>query len=231
MTNNDILRRLRYAFEYNDKKMIGIFAHANSTVNGKQITSWLKKDDVEGYVELTDTELAVFLNGLIIEKRGKKDGPQPTPEKRLNNNLILTKLKIALNLKAEDIVDMLKAVDFNISKGELSAFFRKPDHKHYRQCKAQFLRNFVMAIQKKYRKSPAPKAKADKVQKHTHKPEKRLSDDVIQAKRNNEARPNASKRYDNPNAKKAKAEAPPAPKRKVLKLKPEQIWNTTKSED
>jgi len=91
------------------------------------------------------------LNGLIVDKRGKKEGPQSVPEKQLNNNNILRKFKIALNLKDDDILEMLKLADFEISKHELSAFFRKPGQSQYRECKDQILRNFLQGMQMKYR--------------------------------------------------------------------------------
>jgi len=96
-------------------------------------------------------QLAIFLNGLINDKRGKKDGPQHEPEKRLTNNIIFMKLKIALNLKAEDVLDMMNLAEFRMSKHELSALFRKSDHKHYRECKDQILRNFLKGLQLNYR--------------------------------------------------------------------------------
>ena len=94
-----------------------------------------------------------FPNGLICDKRGKKEGPQPTPEKRLNNNLIFLKLKIALNLQADEVYEILERADFSLSKHEISAFFRKPDHKNYRSCKDQVLRNFLKGLELKYREN------------------------------------------------------------------------------
>jgi uncharacterized protein YehS (DUF1456 family) len=111
----------------------------------------MKKDDDPDFQSCSDSELAIFLNGLIIDRRGKKEGPLPVPEKRLTNNVIFRKLKIALDLQAEDILEILESVDVKISKHELSAFFRKPDHKHYRECKDQVLRNFIHGVQLKYR--------------------------------------------------------------------------------
>ncbi len=96
-------------------------------------------------------QLATFLNGLIIDKRGPRDGPQPEPETSLTNNIIFRKLKIALNLQADEILTLVKQADFSMSKHELSAFFRKPDHKHYRKCKDQVLRYFLKGVQLKYR--------------------------------------------------------------------------------
>jgi uncharacterized protein YehS (DUF1456 family) len=109
------------------------------------------KDEDPAFQKCSDTQLAIFLNGLINDKRGKKEGPQPEPEPRLNNNIIFRKLKIALNLKAEDILEIMDQAGLHISKHELSAFFRKPDHKHYRDCKDQILRNFLKGVQIKYR--------------------------------------------------------------------------------
>lgn len=151
MTNNDILRRIRYVFDFSDPKMIEIFGLAEHQVTREQIGGWLKKDDDPAFQECSDTELAIFLNGLIIERRGKKEGAQPGPETKLNNNIVFRKLKIALDLKAEDILQILGSADVRISKHELSAFFRKPEHKHYRACKDQVLRNFLNGIQLKYR--------------------------------------------------------------------------------
>ena len=151
MTNNDILRRIRYTFDFNDSKMIGIFGLADHQVTRGQISDWLKKDDDPAYQKCSDTELAIFLNGLINDKRGKKEGPQHEPEQRLTNNIIFRKLKIALNLKAEDILEIMDLNNLRMSKHELSAFFRKPDHKHYRDCKDQILRKFLKGVQLKYR--------------------------------------------------------------------------------
>lgn len=151
MTNNDILRRIRYIFSFNDSKMISVFGMAGHQVTRGQVSDWLKKDDDPAYKNCSDTNLAIFLDGLINDKRGKKEGPQHEPEKRLTNNIVFRKLKIALNLKDEDILKIMDLADLNISKHELSAFFRKPGHKHYRDCKDQILRNFLKGVQLKYR--------------------------------------------------------------------------------
>ena len=73
MDNNDIIRRIRYAFNINDSKMIEIFALGDTTVTRAQISDWLKKDIDPDYLALSDFQLAVFLNGFISDKRGKKE--------------------------------------------------------------------------------------------------------------------------------------------------------------
>jgi len=151
MTNNDILRRIRYMFDFDDSKMMAVFGLAGLEVTRSEISDWLKKEDDADYRKCSDQQFATFLNGLIIEKRGKKDGPQPVPETHLNNNTIFRKLKIALNLQADEVLKLVNQGDFHISKHELSAFFRKPGNRHYRECKDQVLRNFLKGLQLQYR--------------------------------------------------------------------------------
>ena len=152
MTNNDILRRLRYILDLSDSMMIAVFGQADLEVDRQQISNWLKRDDDPDYQNCNDKQLAIFLNGLINYKRGKKEGQQPKPETRLTNNIILRKLKIAFNLKSEDMLDIIDYAGLALSKHELSAFFRKPEHRHYRECKDQVLRNFLQGLQAKYRR-------------------------------------------------------------------------------
>ena len=151
MKANDCLRRVRYILDLTDKEVIALFAEAGQYVTRTQVIDWLKKDDEPGYRECSDVMFATFLNGLINQRRGKKDGQQPRPEKSLNNNMVFRKLKIAFNLQAEEVLSILALADLNISAHELSAFFRRPDHKHYRDCKDQILRNFLTGLQIKYR--------------------------------------------------------------------------------
>jgi len=156
--NNDILRRIRFTFNFSDSKMIAIFGLADYPVTRTQISDWLKKDDDPAYKNCNDNQLAAFLNGLISDRRGNREEPPPKPEKRLNNNIILRKLKIALDLKDEEIIDLLGLAALPMSKHELSAFFRKPDHKNYRTCKDQVLRNFLRGLQMTYRTDIQPEA-------------------------------------------------------------------------
>jgi uncharacterized protein YehS (DUF1456 family) len=151
MTNNDILRRLRFIFELSDSQISEISAQAGKQVAVADVSRMLKSDDDPELLECSDHELATFLNGFINFKRGKREGPGPEPETTLTNNAIFQKLKIALDLKADDILEILGSVHFVISKHELTALFRKQGHKHYRECKDQLLRNFLKGLQLKLR--------------------------------------------------------------------------------
>ncbi len=154
MTNNDILRRLRYTFDYNDSAMMGLFALSGYDATREEISSWLKKDDDTDFKKCNDAMLARFLNGMIVDNRGRKEGEERKLETRLTNNIIFMKLKIALDLKAEEVLEMLSSAGVSVSKHELSALFRRPDHKHYRECKDQILRAFLKGAQAKYRGEP-----------------------------------------------------------------------------
>ncbi len=222
-----MLRRLRYTFNYNDIQMLTLFASAGLQVSRAQVSQWLKKDNDSDFVSCTDSELASFLNGFINEKRGKKEGLQAIAEKRLTNNIILTKLKIALNLKAEDLIALLASVDFRLNKPELSAFSRKTDHKHYRECKDQVLRNLLQAIDKKYHVSRAtkfikePVSISDKAphkapHKTKHKGKSKKIEPFVEG-----ARPNAGSVYVNPNPNNKTAKENSS--RKVLKLIPKPL--------
>ncbi|MBL4572089.1 MAG: DUF1456 family protein [Gammaproteobacteria bacterium] len=151
MTNNDCLRRIRYILDFSDSKMIAIFGLANVETDRTEVSAWLKQDDDEDFEKCNDRSFAAFLNGLIIALRGEKDGEPLRVETKLNNNMIFMKLKIALSLKAEEILQILESAGQEVSKHELSAFFRRPDHKHYRECKDQILRNFLNGLKVSYR--------------------------------------------------------------------------------
>lgn len=154
MTNNDVLRSIRYTFDFNDSKMIALFALADLKVNRALISQWLKKEEDPDYKVCKDVELSYFLNGLIIDKRGKKEGPQPIAEQKISNNTVLKKLKIALDFKSEDMISVLQLSGLDISNHELTAFFRKPEHRNFKKCKDQVLRNFLKGLQVKFRPSP-----------------------------------------------------------------------------
>ncbi len=152
MTNNDILKRIRYTFDYNDAQMIDLFAMGGQELTRADVSDFLKKEIDDDFRELNDKSLATFLNGWIIEMRGPRtDGKQMAPEDILNNNIILKKIKIALDLKTDDILDLFQSIDIRLSPHELSAFLRNHKQNQYRPFQDQYLRNLLTALQLKYR--------------------------------------------------------------------------------
>jgi len=155
MTTNDVLRRIRYALNINDSTMIEIFKLAEYEMDQATLTAILKKEEDKGYVACSDRILGYFLDGLILHKRGKKEiepGQAKKAASPLTNNAILKKLRIALELKEDDMLGVLKLADIAVSKSELTALFRKQGHKNYKECGDQFLRNFLNGLFNRYRK-------------------------------------------------------------------------------
>lgn len=154
MTNNDILRRLRYALDISDPAMIKIFKLSEYEIDQPGLTALLKKEDEEGYIDCSDKIMELFLDGLIVSKRGRKETKPGQVKKSgspLTNNAILKKLRIALELKEDDMIGILKLAGVNISGHELTALFRKAGHRNYKECGDQFLRNFLKGLTIRYR--------------------------------------------------------------------------------
>jgi uncharacterized protein YehS (DUF1456 family) len=147
MTHNDVLRSLRYLLNVGDAAMVDIFRLGNREVSRADVVAFLKTEDDEGYQPCSDEALARFLNGLIIYKRGKDEGRPPQPvELPVTNNTVLKKVRVAFELKDDDIIALLQRAGMSVSKTELSAFFRRPDHRNYRECGDQLLRYLLKAL-------------------------------------------------------------------------------------
>lgn len=163
MKNNEILIRLRDALNIRNEEIAEIFTlggsnlideevrmmFVESTEGGRNATEEKKYD-----LECDNFSLESFLNGFIIFKRGKKEPVSGEPQKpvliikddRSVNNAMLKKLKIALSLSSEDMIDIFKEAGVNITKGELSSLFRKEGHKHYKNCSDDFAKRFLKGL-------------------------------------------------------------------------------------
>jgi uncharacterized protein YehS (DUF1456 family) len=147
MTNNDTLRRLRYALNIDDAKVAQIIARSGRATTPDEVINWLKREDETGYVDLSHALLCRFLDGLIIEKRGPHpSGSIPEPLEFLPNNEILKKLRIALELKDDDVLAVFGKAGFVVTRAELGSFFRKEGHRNYRKCPEQVLRKFIHGL-------------------------------------------------------------------------------------
>lgn len=175
MDNNDTLIRIRYAFDIKDRDMIKIFKFGGLVYTSEEIKKLLTKskdgffhedvtdeeiDALEENIPCTNEILERFLNGFIIFKRGKqelKPGMKPQPEITIEsgksvNNVILKKIKIALGLTGDEVIDLFKKVDVTVGKSELGGLLRKEGHKHYRYCGDNYARKFLKALSMTYRK-------------------------------------------------------------------------------
>ncbi|MHC6226947.1 YehS family protein [Pseudomonas sp. X10] len=147
MNHNDVLRSLRYMLKVSDAQMGEIISLSGLEVATDDVVSYLKKEEEPGYVRCPERVMAHFLDGLVIYKRGRDESRPPLPiEVPVSNNTILKKLRVAFELKEDDLHAILKAADFPVSKPELSALFRKVGHDNYRPCGDQLLRNFLKGL-------------------------------------------------------------------------------------
>ncbi|MEO8986647.1 MAG: DUF1456 family protein [Rhodanobacter sp.] len=149
MINNDVLRAIRYMLDLSDGKVVEIIhlADAGAPVTKEAVQAMLKKDEEPGYLECSNHVLALFLDGLVFHRRGKDDSRPPRPlEKRVTNNVVLKKLRVAFELKDEDMHQIMESANFPVTKPELSALFRQPAHKNFRLCGDQLLRNFLKGL-------------------------------------------------------------------------------------
>ena len=147
MLSNDILRSVRYILKSNNSDLVRILALAEVETTPANIASWITKEDEEGFVRCPDIILSSFLNGLIYDKRGKDESaPVLSPERRVNNNIVLKKLRIAFSLKSDDVLAIMTEQKFRVSMPEITAMMRAPDHKNYRECGDQFMRYFLRGL-------------------------------------------------------------------------------------
>ena len=167
MNNNDILIRIRYALNLKDGQMVKIFKLGGVEVTEEEVKKMLTKVKEEfGFQDADFNEtlpcnnklLDAFLNGLITFKRGPQEKKSGQPENPVSitrrnniNNIVLKKLKIALSLTSEEVIDILGLAGVKISKGELSAVLRKEGHKNYKECGDRYLRNFLKGLAIQYR--------------------------------------------------------------------------------
>jgi uncharacterized protein YehS (DUF1456 family) len=149
MINNDVLRSVRYMLDLSDAKVVEICKLADPAfaIEKADVLAFMTREDEPGHVECSDFTLGHFLDGLIVYRRGRDPAKPLRPvEKRINNNLILKKLRIAFELQDVDMHDAFDAAGFPVSKPELSALFRQQDHRNFRPCGDQMLRNFLKGL-------------------------------------------------------------------------------------
>ena len=147
MTHNDVLRSIRYLLNVSDTGLVEIFRLGQREITTEEVVAFLKNEDEAGYQSCSNKAMAHFLNGLVTYKRGKDESRPPQPlELPVTNNTVVKKLRVAFELKDDDLIALLAKVGLEVSKGELSALFRRPDHRNYRECGDQLLRHLLRGL-------------------------------------------------------------------------------------
>jgi uncharacterized protein YehS (DUF1456 family) len=154
MINNDVLRSIRYMLDLSDTRVVEIthLADPEFPLDKADIPALLKRDGEPGMVACSDRLLAHFLDGLVVYFRGRDESQPPRPvEKRITNNLVLKKLRVAFQLKDVDMHEIFASAGFPLGKPEMSALFRQPGHANYRPAGDQILRNFLKGLTLRFR--------------------------------------------------------------------------------
>lgn len=149
MTNNDILRSIRYMLDLSDIRVAEVAGLPDPaySIDKADVQAFLRKEEDPDHRECDDAALAHFLDGLVIHRRGRNEGEPARPvEKRISNNVVLKKLRVAFELKDVDMHAVFQSTGFPLGRPEMSALFRQPGHKHYRACGDQILRNFLKGL-------------------------------------------------------------------------------------
>jgi uncharacterized protein YehS (DUF1456 family) len=154
MINNDILIRLRYALNITDLKLVELFTLAGKRMSPEELRPLFLKEGEEGFHECDGPTLGAFLEGLVISRRGRKEGDsvvKPAWSVNPSNNDVLKAVRIALEMRDDDVAAILRLAGVEASKAEISALFRKNGQENFRPCGDQFMRNFLAGLTKKYR--------------------------------------------------------------------------------
>jgi uncharacterized protein YehS (DUF1456 family) len=156
MTNNEVMKSVRYTLEIKNKDVVKVIKAGGVELTVLDVVDLLKNEEDEGFAPCPAETIHAFLDGLILERRGPSDGPaKKFSTAQINNNMVLRKLRIAFEMRDTDMIATMEGVGFSVSKGEISALFRAPAHKHFMQCGDQFLRNFLKGLTHRFRPNDA----------------------------------------------------------------------------
>lgn len=146
MISNDVLRSVRYMLNVSEETLASIIRLGGIEVPVEEVSAYLLRDDQPGYRPCHEKVMNAFLDGLVTHRRGPREDAKPRPPEPLTNNVVMKKLRVAFELREDDLLEMMKAAGFQVSRPEMSALFRAPGHNNYRPCGDQFLRNFLKSL-------------------------------------------------------------------------------------
>ena len=151
INTNEILYRIQKALNLTNQEMLEAYKLEDYKMEASHLESILKRRLDDGFTVASYEELGVFLDGLVTLKRG------PSPKKvnedeavELTNNLILKKLRIALELKEAETEIIFGLADVELTKQQLASLFRKEGHKNFKECSDELLMAFLDGLDEFY---------------------------------------------------------------------------------
>jgi len=151
LKTNDILYKIQKALNLSSNDMMKTYELEAYKMDSAHLDSLLKKRQDKGFKLCSYEELGVFLDGLVALKRGPSPKKSNTDEiVELTNNLILKKLRIALELKEAETEIIFSLGEADLSKQQLASLFRKEGHKNFKACSDELLMAFLDGLDEFY---------------------------------------------------------------------------------
>ncbi|MEA1879204.1 MAG: DUF1456 family protein [Campylobacterota bacterium] len=151
MPTNDILYRIQKALSLSLEEMLEAYALESYNMSESYLEQLLKRRQDKGFQLCSYEELGVFLDGLVTLKRGKSPQKEESKEAvELTNNLILKKLRVALQLKESETEIIFGLADVELTKQQLASLFRKESHKNFKPCSTELLLSFLEGLDEYY---------------------------------------------------------------------------------
>ena len=147
---NEILYKIVKALNLDNKMVLEIYSLANYNISDLEIESILKRKQDDGFRACSYEELGAFLDGLITFKRGESSKKSSDEVVELTNNLILKKLRIALELKESEVEIIFSLSDVELTKQQLSSLFRKVSNKNFKLCSDELMLAFLDGLDEFY---------------------------------------------------------------------------------
>lgn len=157
ISTNEILYRIQKALNLSQEDMLKAYELENYTMTATHMEDLLKRRQQKGFMLCSYEELGVFLDGLVTLKRGPSPKKSESNEKaesdevvELTNNLILKKLRIALELKEAQTEIIFGLAEIELTKQQLASLFRKEGHKNFKPCSSDLLMAFIEGLDEFY---------------------------------------------------------------------------------
>src|SRR5690606_17441121 len=119
--NNDMIKIFKEGgIELSKEEVLKVLTKTPES-EGDDMDSVLDASENADHIRVDNRMLESFLNGLIVFKRGRQEPKpgQPAAPPMSNepaNNLLLKKVKIALQLTSEDMLELLALAGVTVSK-------------------------------------------------------------------------------------------------------------------
>ena len=149
MKSSLLFQRITKALYLNINDLVSIYEIEAFPKSKEELRAMLQDEHSKRFKGASYEDLGIFLDGLITKNRGKSPNT-PQEEQTLNNNLVLKKLRVALNLKSHEMVMLFALVDVDISPSQINALFRNETHKNYRLCSDKMLLDFLDGVEEFY---------------------------------------------------------------------------------